>query len=171
MLEKYRLNFASLSADESALVAGHVARRHDIEIVEEVTGEGLFDMCMGHGLGQADVVLACAHDPSPEAVVALEKLVGRPIVRNIVGRPLGSKNGVHTPRPPRPKGNAVRRSDPRRIVYVAEANPKKPGTAAHQKFSLYRVGMTVSEFVAAGGTMGDVNWDVERGFIRLEAPQ
>lgn len=174
MLEKYRDNFAMLSAAETALVAGHVARRHSVKIdigeEDDADGEALFDMMASMGIGQADIVLACAHDPSALAVMALEKIVGRPIVRAPAGRTTQTAPSP-APRASRPKGNAVRRSDPRKIVWVSETNPKKPGSSAHRKFSLYRVGMTVSEFIEAGGTTADVKWDTERGFVRLEGEQ
>lgn len=48
------------------------------------------------------------------------------------------------------------------------ANPKRPGSAAHARFALYVDGQTVEDFIKAGGTMGDVNFDAGKGFIALE---
>lgn len=159
MLSKYQPNFASLTQAEAALVARHVVR---------VAGDpldhsrNLYDQLQERGFTQAQVILAVAHDPSPEAVVVLEKLVGKPISREsekpqIAARP---------PSAPRAKGAAVRGTDKRIITSVAP-NPKKEGSASHARYALYTVGMTVDEFVAAGGTTADVKWDLSKGFIAL----
>lgn len=164
MLSKYQPNFASLTPTEAQLVAGHVARVTEDESVPTTDGQKLYEHLSASGLSQAQVILAVAPDPSPEAVVALEKLVGKPIVRE--------QPAVAEPRPaaaPRPRGPAVAKSDPRTIVSVAP-NPKKVGSASHARYELYQVGMTVSQFVAAGGTTADVKWDVDKGFVVLGDP-
>ena len=170
MIEKYQNNFASLSAVEAALVAGHLSRRLPEFFTPEQGGLVMYHTCQANGIGQADVVLACARDPSVEAVMALEKLIGKPIERapyaaSTAPRPAG------TPRRERssaaPSGAAIRRSDPRKIAWVGD-NPKKPGSSSHARFALYQVGMSVDEFVKAGGTTADVKWDTERGFVKLE---
>jgi aldehyde dehydrogenase (NAD+) len=56
----------------------------------------------------------------------------------------------------------------RRITWVTEENPKQERSKSHDRFALYRVGMTVDEFIAAGGKREDIKWDMERGFIRLD---
>lgn len=56
------------------------------------------------------------------------------------------------------------------IVHLkSDKNPKRDGSSAHKRFALYRDGMTVGEFLEAGGTMGDINFDSAKGFITLEA--
>lgn len=50
-------------------------------------------------------------------------------------------------------------------VLVAE-NPKR--AAAATRFALYKNGMTVDEYIAAGGTRADVNWDVKQTFIEVK---
>lgn len=50
-----------------------------------------------------------------------------------------------------------------KILTEKGANPKR-GTAA-ERFALYKNGMTVDEYIAAGGKRADVNWDVAQGFI------
>lgn len=170
MLEKYRPALASLTAEQLALVAQRVSRRHRIEI-SAASGEELFDALHEAGVGQHDVVLAVAPADGPDAETILETIAGRPIQHVAPGMTAERLARTESARvEPRvvAKGAAVRRDDPRRIAYVAETNPKKPGSAAHAKFALYRVGMTVSEFIAAGGTTADVKWDTERGFVRLE---
>lgn len=51
---------------------------------------------------------------------------------------------------------------------IASINPdvKKRGKAA-ERFALYKVGMTVDEYVAAGGSRADVSYDVKHNFITL----
>lgn len=166
MLSKYQPNFHSLTPTEAALVAGHIARivaPASIGAATGATGDHLFAACQHFGLTQAQVILAVAPDPSPEAVVALEKLVGKPIVRE------APKPKKPAPSAPRPRGASVRGSD-KRVVLTVVPNPKKAGSASAARYDLYRVGMTVDQFVAAGGTTADVKWDTEKGFITLGDP-
>ena len=54
---------------------------------------------------------------------------------------------------------------------VAE-NPKRAGSAAFDRFALYRTGMKVSTFLEKGGTRADLSWDTARGFISVaKAPR
>lgn len=48
-------------------------------------------------------------------------------------------------------------------------NPKRKGSKSAARFALYTNGMTVAEFIKAGGTRGDINWDVAHEHIKLEA--
>jgi Protein of unknown function (DUF2786) len=54
-----------------------------------------------------------------------------------------------------------------RIRILAPANPKKPGSNAWHRFNLYKDGMTVREFLAAGGTRSDLHYDVDHKFIDI----
>lgn len=167
MLQKYADNFAALTPEETTKLAVAVANRYEGTIgpmgMCSPDGQHLFKHVEEAGLSQADVVMAMAPDPTPEGVVILEKLIGRPIVR-------AAAPAAKAPRAPRsaaPRGPAKRGSDPRVVTYVGP-NPKKEGSASHARFALYKEGMTVDQFVAAGGTIADVKWDSERGFIKLE---
>lgn len=164
MISKYLPHFQSLTPAEAELVAHHVSRVLTEDSVPASDGHSLYDYLAARGFTQAQVILAMASDPSPEAVVVLEKLVGKPIQRE---QPRST--APRTPAQPRPKGAAVRSTDPRTIVSVAP-NPKKVGSASHARYALYEVGMTVSQFVAAGGTTADVAWDTNKGFIVLGEP-
>ena len=61
------------------------------------------------------------------------------------------------------------------IAVQTEANPKKPGTASHERFALYYTAETVADYIAAvvasGATRAkaraDLRWDQERGFITV----
>jgi hypothetical protein len=53
------------------------------------------------------------------------------------------------------------------ITLLAENNPKRQNTLAYDRFDLYKSGMTVAEYLEQGGRSGDINHDVEMGFISL----
>ena len=48
------------------------------------------------------------------------------------------------------------------ITRLAENNPKRPGSQAHRRFECYRTGMTVLDFLDAGGRVGDIYNDISR---------
>lgn len=176
MLEKYQPNFAALSPEAEALVASALLRRHPS--LPSYTRGSLFRVCAEAGLDQADVVCAVAADSSPLAVQAMEILAGIPVT---VGHPclkgpspksapapvVGAEpRPAPAPREPRATRTGV--TDPRVIVSVVP-NPKRPGSASHARYELYRVGMTVDEAIAAGVKREDIAWDSasSRGFIAL----
>ena len=53
--------------------------------------------------------------------------------------------------------------------YSAENNPKRPGSASHDRFKLYREGMTVGEAIEAGLKRDDITWDVNKQYISISA--
>lgn len=161
ILPKYQPNFESLGTDEAFYLAQamHLPEQHALD------GIAILQVANEAGMDQADVVMTLAHDPSLQGVRVVEKLIGKPITRPApVARTSGAA-GSRSAKPPKIHVS-VTRDDSRVITFVAE-NPKKKGSSAHARFALYKVGMTVSEFVAAGGTLGDVKWDAERGFIKF----
>lgn len=55
---------------------------------------------------------------------------------------------------------------PGRVIHIlAEKNPKREGSMAHARFALYRHGMTVEQYLEAGGQLGDLGWDEQRKHI------
>jgi hypothetical protein len=52
------------------------------------------------------------------------------------------------------------------ITVLVSENPKRGKSA--EVFANYRNGITVEEFVKAGGSTGDVRWDIAHGFISIE---
>ena len=61
-----------------------------------------------------------------------------------------------------------RRADKSAIItIVATSNPKRKGTLTYDRFELYQNGMTVADYVKAGGRTGDVNHDHTMGYISL----
>jgi hypothetical protein len=56
-----------------------------------------------------------------------------------------------------------------RIYKLVAANPKREGAATHAMFELYRDGMTVGDYVAAGGRRRELNWDVRNGWVSVRS--
>jgi nicotinamide riboside kinase len=56
------------------------------------------------------------------------------------------------------------------ITLVTMPNPKRNKTLARKRYDLYVVGMTVAEYIAAGGRSGDVNHDIAEGYIAVTLP-
>lgn len=54
-----------------------------------------------------------------------------------------------------------------KITVVSKENPKREGSGANKRFALYKTGMTVGEFLKAGGIPPDVHWDSKQNFIKL----
>lgn len=57
------------------------------------------------------------------------------------------------------------------ITLLAIENPKRKNTLSFTRFALYKNGMTVGDYIAAGGRSGDVNYDVENGYISISHGQ
>jgi hypothetical protein len=47
-------------------------------------------------------------------------------------------------------------------------NPRSANKATHQRFSAYFGSPTVGKFLAAGGTKGDLLWDLRSGYVSIE---
>lgn len=59
-------------------------------------------------------------------------------------------------------------ADSNGVTYGPNNNPKRPGSRSEKEFKLYRDGMTVGEYIKAGGRRSGINWDEAKGFIALE---
>lgn len=57
--------------------------------------------------------------------------------------------------------------DNRKITVLVD-NPKKPGSAAHKRFSRYKSGQTVTEALAAGVSSLDIAYDSKKRFIKVQ---
>ena len=53
------------------------------------------------------------------------------------------------------------------IIVLAQENPKQPGSMARNRFNLYQAGMTVQEFLNAGGLVADIYYDISRAYIAV----
>lgn len=163
MLDKYATRLENLSPEQDAYLTRAIIGRHP-SVLQHGTPEPttLRDLCDRAGLDHADVVMSLSRDATVDGVVILEALIGKAITRE-------APKPATTPRTPKVSRTTTPGvfSDTTRITEVGE-NPKKPGSASHARFALYRAGMTVAEALAAGVTKGDVRWDMERGHIKLE---
>lgn len=54
------------------------------------------------------------------------------------------------------------------ITVRAKTNPRRPGTKTHERFALYKTGMTVAAFIKKGGRMRDVRKDKANGHIKVK---
>lgn len=78
------------------------------------------------------------------------------------------------------KDKATRKTTPRagKTLYADDAvirvlateNPKRAGSRAAKEWELYRDGMTVRDYLQAGGSRAGIKWDADREFIRVESP-
>jgi hypothetical protein len=160
VLPKYEPNFTALTSEEAA----HLASAMSLPDRDALSGHDIYEVANQLRLDQADVVMCLATDATVQGVSVVEKLIGKPIERRRSSAP-----SSRSPRGPRGPRVSVARTDPRVVVYVAP-NPKKPGSSSWSRFEQYTVGETIDQFLARGGTLGDVKWDLERGFIQLGAP-
>lgn len=48
----------------------------------------------------------------------------------------------------------------KKIKLLVENNPKAEGSAARDRFALYKDGMTVTDFIRRGGKAIDIKWDM-----------
>jgi len=53
------------------------------------------------------------------------------------------------------------------VTLKTDKNPKRVGSKSHARFEHYKTSKTVGDFVAKGGTFGDLAWDSARGFISI----
>lgn len=60
-------------------------------------------------------------------------------------------------------------TDDTKIKVLVTENPRRPGTATYDIYNLYKDGITVADFVKAGGRRVDVKADYERGHIDFAA--
>lgn len=76
---------------------------------------------------------------------------------------------VREPRPPKEKKPSVRAAEHSKVItLITTENPRKAGTEAHKLFALYTTGMTVGDYIKAGGSLGRIKTDLEKGRIKVE---
>jgi len=68
---------------------------------------------------------------------------------------------------PVPSDEAVRLA-PTDVIAELKPNEKRPGTTAHASYALLRPGLTVAEYIAAGGHRGQLWWNVKIGNVKLK---
>ena len=80
-----------------------------------------------------------------------------------------AKKAAAAAEPAGTRGRAPNISGDAVITLVAKENPKRGGAA--ERFALYKNGMTVDQYIAAGGKRADVNWDMSMDFIKVKEPK
>ena len=48
---------------------------------------------------------------------------------------------------------------------MAQQNPKTAGSKCYQRYERYKAAMTVGQFLDLGGTIADLQYDTEKGFV------
>lgn len=158
MLPRHRQLFLDLSPQAAEVVWELVRKRHQglPPVPQVASGPALFEACWAASLHHAEVVMSLAREHTVLIEEAIETLIGHPITRRRVELEVVRRH-------------RTRRSDPRTITVLVE-NPKKPGSLAHALFSIYMTGMSVDDFIRAGGTRAAIRYDSEHGFISLTPP-
>lgn len=112
------------------------------------------------------VVEADAAEPSAPHVETVEEFLARGGEVEVLTNAAASE--------PKVKGKRGKRElnldDPylkQTIKLNRQENPKRKGSKSAKRFDLYRDGMTALEFIQAGGTRGDLNWDSQHEHITL----
>ena len=173
--EVYREMIASLTEDQLTSFASALAEHGVIgSVPEPLTTDGLTDMVADKD--HVDLVLAIADSPDTDLV---EKMMQKSVVRGAVPgkdqsqphiRPNGSRSSRRSAGTSGGPKIAAPAPDDMRVIVKVEPNPKKQGSKSFDRYALYQVGMTVSDFIRAGGSKGDVQWDVGRSYIELAPP-
>jgi hypothetical protein len=53
------------------------------------------------------------------------------------------------------------------IKKLTEVNPRREGTKGFKSWELLKEGMTITDFILAGGRMADLLWDVKKKHLEL----
>ena len=56
-----------------------------------------------------------------------------------------------------------------KIKWLTATNPKRPGTACHERATSYWQTTDVAAYLAKGGTRADLAWDAKHNFIEVQA--
>lgn len=112
---------------------------------------------------QATLVLLLLHAGSSPCRKAAERLVGHPIRRCL----------PHVPPDPLPARVTPRSGDARRFTFVLDHNPltEHPNNSHNRdfhRFSLFRRGRTIAEYLGRGGSRKHLRMCVRRGWVKVE---
>ena len=98
------------------------------------------------------------------ARVAKKAVAGK--TKKTPGKDAGTTQAASKPAT-EPVTHRAKPGDDRKIVVLAEKNPKRPGTASYKRFALYKKAATVGEYLELGGNRTDLKWDQQRKHIKL----
>jgi hypothetical protein len=165
---RYHEAFCTLTAEQlSCCLDGLRKTRADTPDITDP--EEFLGYCIEQHISQAEVVMGLAKQFTVHAVTATEHLIMKPIDRRTQTEVERERQALKPRAIAAPVSAREATQDTRVIRILSETCPKRPGTKAHDLWQLYRDGMTVAEFLAAGGTRAALMWDQERAFIRLDA--
>jgi len=114
--------------------------------------------------GEDDIMASAKTSAAKKAATPAKKAADKPAAKKSADKPAAKKAPAAEEagtrgRKPNIDGSA-------KIKILVKENPKR--AAAATRFALYKNGMTVDEYIAAGGTRADVNWDVKMEFIEVK---
>jgi len=170
ILPKHEGRFLSLTQPELDRILAAMSIAHpELHELEDMDPASLVAYCRDSHISQAEVIMSLARDPHPDAVSAVERLLGHEIDRRSpreveIERHKAEVASRPSPPPPKPASSTT---DTRRIELLVDKCPKREGTSAHKLWQIYKSGMTVQEFLARGGTMAAIRWDLDHKFIAL----
>lgn len=159
-------------AQTSKKTFGHLALRHDhlvprAYLIDNLLKRGpitdlasLLDRC---NIGV--VITVDEHEELQKKGLANKGNIENPWARyNAVEISLADAADVPTaPEPSRRRRFAENNT----ISLLVCGNPKRKGSSSSTRFDLYKSGMTVIEFLSAGGRREDLAWDVDHNFITI----
>jgi len=124
-------------------------------------------------LNPADILTRLERSRSLSAQIAAHVLRGRmvqcppdkrlrpkPYPKAPVARPKTAREAKRTPAP-----QPSTHRNPTRTLVAFVPNPKRPGSAARDRFALYQLGKTETELLALGLWRADLRHDTQHGFI------
>lgn len=65
------------------------------------------------------------------------------------------------------RGKDMEAERKKKITLVEKNNPKREGSRAFEIYAKYKTCKTVGQFLDAGGTMADIRYDSQKGFIQV----
>jgi hypothetical protein len=98
------------------------------------------------------------------STVTPSKPTTSPVINAAVSAPAATTITVTKPNEPIKR---IRYNKDSVITIVATSNPKRKGTLTYTRFALYKNGMTIADYVKAGGRTGDINYDIIAGYITV----
>lgn len=138
------------------------------------TPDQLVTLCRTPAVHPADLGMPFAREVDELSVAILEALMGHRITRAPTADErkamYASSRKRHSPATV-PKGTSRRAMVVRIATAHKAANPHSPGTGVYTRWTYYRDGAPVDEFIQRGGRMEDVVFHERKGFITLELPK
>lgn len=99
---------------------------------------------------------APAKKVAAKKAVPAKKTAAKKVTKKVKVATEGGKRGAPTKFPLEAK-----------ITVLEKTNPKREGKRSFDEYELYKTCKTVGAYIDAGGTPGYLNYDVERGYIKV----